>query len=306
MKEFGTKEISKKALYIVIFLTSVPIFFLLFEWTLYASEEDYLYQPRLRPFTNSTIFLIHVFIPHYKNIKFLQLSLNLLKMRESHDAGHRVQYTVFTQEETQEERNQVRKLIGNAAEVIDMPQPEKKGGAALLLFFKKVGIEVEKSNADIAVTVDVDALTLASNWDLKLLKLFKERNIYVAGISPRFPENVEWNWMAFSAKFFIPHLKKWETLDYYDWGHWFTAMCNKKQYLWNKIVYPIEHRSPTVIGDDHDMYWAIHFFYSTRKSSEKLVDEEKSYLATEEEVEKIVKWASSDPLPNMKEYFSQK
>jgi len=267
-------------------------FFLLYR----ANDDEYQMHPH-----EGTI--IQVMIPHFKNVKFLLLCLQLLKMRQSNDSSIIVKYTVFTQEDTKEERDKVKEAIKDNVEVIDFPQPGKVGGAALFEFFKVASRVAKDSQADIAVTVDVDALTLASNWDLKLRNIFQDEQVVLAAISPRFDGNAEWNWMAFSPRFYYKHIRDWKKLKFHDWGHWFTSFADSKQHLWANRYYPIPSKSPIVSGDKFDKYWALHMFYTTRRQSENNLESESGTWTTPEESEKIIKWALSTTLQDIEEYF---
>jgi len=258
------------------------------------------------PNPNQTI--IHVFIPHYKNLPSLVLNLKIIQDRQSFNPAILVKYTVFTQEDTPEERDKVRKIIGTKASVVDLPQPGKVGGDALFKFFKEASKLAVDSGTHIAVTSDVDAFILANGWDSRLYQIFCDKSVVLAGISPRFNGTAEWNWMAFSPRFFSSRIDRWESLGkLHDWGHWFTKEAKeakKKQHLWERRYFPFPGKSPTAVGDDRDKYWALHTFYGTRRTTETLFDDyEKNLWVTQENANRILEWVALPNVLNIEDFF---
>ncbi len=121
--------------------------------------------------------------------------------------------------------------------------------------------------------------------------------MYNSRFSKWYNLTAEWNWLAFKQSFYRDLLPHWRALTMEDFGHWFTAMAlnnGEKQYLYGKSAMPVPGKSVTIVGDEIDKFFVIHFFWSTRtKATDKSTV---SHKLTDEEMAQLIEWVKVQPL----------
>ena len=222
---------------------------------------------------------IHVFIPHYRNIKWLAVNLNMLHSRRtartafSGEFGShavytvRVVYTVLDMDPASNTANELRAASVNLTGVTieRFSQYRGIGGRPLTNICEYVA---RVSESPITVMVDPDAVILARGWDEYLMRAFSEDpGLVLASINPRgetkdFRAVAEWNWMAFRTCFYKRRVRAWHythtrLLDrkiqrFVDLGHWFSwlaANSSRRVRLFPGLRRWLPNRSPVVAGD---------------------------------------------------------
>lgn len=219
---------------------------------------------------------LHVVIPHYRVLPWLDACLNTHQKRSKNP--ERIAYTVITMEEDQTLAEEARTLVGSRADVIWHPTHGMWGGQPLpsvLLLGSRLKLSVPYT-----LLVDPDALMLAQDWDSRLRSLFADQELVVAGINPRsiltqFAGSVEWNWMAFRTQFWADNVGHFDiaVAKCHDIGHIMTQAASqhgKRQHLWGLKSYALDSsRSACVCGDDIHSEWALHAFYSSRRRKDR-------------------------------------
>lgn len=234
---------------------------------------------------------IHVVIPHYRAEHWLRPCLELLHRRAVN--GDQIVYTVLTMEDFAHEREIVRRLVGDLANVMDCPMPGAIGGQPLPAVLEQ-GARL-RLDLPITVTVDPDALILADGWDRRVRELLTTH--VAAGINPRsgcseFAGVPEWNWCAFDTRFWRDHIGTF-MWNRHDIGHLFADAAAKQGrtlHIWPHHSSPFEGKAAAVVGDSRDEKWAMHAFYSSRKRKDRIPEgERKGILSLDQEAE-IVQW----------------
>lgn len=232
---------------------------------------------------------IEVIIPHYKAERWLIPCLDTLRSLAKYDI---TKYSVWNMGSgiTWPDCFEPHKDLWIHA----YPTPGKVGGQPLNQVLTSAMKDV---TADITVTVDPDAIVLADGWDQRLLALFADPAMMVAGINPRsnyadFAGVPEWNWMAFRTSFWHQHVQSF-TPQAVDIGHRFSIACKlqgKKYHTWphQKDFYP--GKIASAVGDTPDDLWAFHAFYSTRRRDDVFPDSERAGILTEQEERDCIQW----------------
>lgn len=234
--------------------------------------------------------MFHVVIPHYGSTQWLSACLDTHQKRSKFPET--IVYSVVTMNEAAQVA-EVGAAVANRARVFSHPTPGMYGGRPLSVIFP-FGCRL-RPESPYTVLVDTDALMLAQDWDQRLLDLFADPELVVAGINPRgnyFKDAVEWNWMAFSTGFWSSCVGHFDLPGYHDYGHIMTSAVHrhgKKQHLWgfNKFWMPAR-QSASICGDAVHPAWVMHAFYSTRRLHDALnVGEVQKMLTPEEQAQCI-------------------
>ena len=245
---------------------------------------------------------IHVFIPSFRNARWLVANLNALQLRAETGA---VQYTVVSMEKTNAEHEHVRSLVQTTVKrvpvkVVHFTDYKGIGGGPLPYVFEWVS---RHSNASITVLADTDAVVLANGWDERLISLYQQKpQLVLAGINPRgdrtdFAGQVEWNWMSYRTSFYRDRIRAAfpnNAPSLHDWGHWFTREAKRaglEQYLWDETQGVFPGKSPTAVGLNGQL-WVVHCFYLSRRSQEQ-VDDHAAWIITEEQEQAMLKWVQT-------------
>lgn len=241
--------------------------------------------------------MIHVVIPHYRATRWLTPCLSLLRRRST---SHAVRYTVLAMEDDRGDVEAVRRAVDGLANVVEYPTPGMIGGEPLTCALTHGTKLIEDSI--ITVTVDPDALVMAGGWDQRLIQLFADPDMAVAGINPRsetreFGGFAEWNWMAFRTRFWLQHVAHFSPhIDrLHDFGHILTHAAEKhgkRQHLWPRVATPIPGKAATVCGDEVDPAFVCHAFYSTRKRRDRIPEEEMRWILTDEQEAKLIEYCT--------------
>ena len=187
-----------------------------------------------------------------------------------------------------------------SAEVIDFPMAEV-GGASLQRLHQVVNLIAAMRGAEFLVLVDTDVVILAEKWDQVVIRHLSSTSplpTVLAAINPRsgpFIDQAEWNFLAFRYSFYRSFLNAFFTFEsagqYHDVGHWWTEKAKQagmSQHLWKAVTSPLSYRSPVIVGDSETPLFALHFFYSSRRYQERISQEERKWMCTNEEYDSLL------------------